>query len=99
MGIARSKPDAMSRMPFAERYARERGSVPAGTPYPVAANDGATRKRPPIKMIPTAITADRTKPMFVAMYILLVHAARLPSLIRKTVKAAEIYFGRKLRRH
>jgi hypothetical protein len=59
MRIAVNRPDAMSRMPFAERYARERGSVLAGTPYPVAANEGATRKRPPIKMIPAAITADK----------------------------------------
>jgi hypothetical protein len=59
-------------MPFAERYARECDSVLAGTPYRAAANDGAARKRPPIKMIPTAITADRKKPMFVAIYLLLV---------------------------
>jgi hypothetical protein len=72
MGIAANKPDAMSRMPFAERYARECDSVLAGTPYRAAANDGAARKRPPIKMIPTAITADRKKPMFVAIYLLLV---------------------------
>src|SRR5690348_63491 len=71
MRIAANKPDAMSRIPFAERYARECGSVPVGTPYAVAANDGAARKRPPIKIIPTAIRADRTKPMFVAMALLL----------------------------
>jgi hypothetical protein len=59
MKITMNKPDAMSRMPFAEGYARERGSVPAGTPYASAANEGATRKRPPIKMIPAAIKADR----------------------------------------
>jgi hypothetical protein len=35
----------MSRMPFAERYARECDSVLAGTPYRAAANDGAARKR------------------------------------------------------
>jgi hypothetical protein len=46
--------------------ARECGSVLAGTPHPAAANDGAARNRPPIKLIPTAITADRKKPMFAA---------------------------------
>src|SRR5262245_36340181 len=80
MGIAANKPDAMSRIPFAERYARECGSVPAGTPYPVAANDGAARKRPPIKIIPTAIRVDRTKPMCVATYLLLVGAAHFTQL-------------------
>ena len=45
MRIAMNSPDAMSRIPFAERYAREYGSVPAGTPYAAAANDGAARKR------------------------------------------------------
>jgi hypothetical protein len=59
MKITMNKPDAMSRIPFTQRYARERGSVLAGTPYAAAANEGATRKRPPIKMIPAAIKADR----------------------------------------
>ena len=38
ISTAANSPAAMSRIPLAERYARECGSVPAGTPYPAAAN-------------------------------------------------------------
>jgi len=60
MTMAANRPEAMSRIPFAERYPRESGSVPAGTPYPAAAAavDGAKRNRALIKMIHAAITPD-----------------------------------------
>jgi hypothetical protein len=58
MRITANKPDAMSRIPFAQRYASERGSVLAGAPYAAAADEGATRKRPPQAALTSAAFKD-----------------------------------------